>query len=129
MAMSASTHTISSSVKPRSESLFIFGIDQVFRGNIGCNSASALLTVRAVGEDFIRRVIPRRAVQIRMVPGIVWQALALQVGPVPCRHARRSLHQRRKPFRRRRKAAGVEIEQVERARKTLQLNLRRLDLG
>src|SRR3984957_15547931 len=129
MAISASTHTISSSVKPRSEALFIFGVDQVFGRNIGGKSAAAFLTIRAIGGDLIRRVISRCAVCVGMAPGIVRQDVALQVGSVPCCHARRALHQRREPLRRRRKAAGIEIEQVGRARKALQLNLRRLNLG
>src|SRR6202011_2765661 len=39
------------------------------------------------------------------------------------------LHQRGQAFRGRRKPAGIEVEQIECAAKTLQLNLRGLDLG
>src|SRR5580692_1557704 len=95
MAISASTHTISNRVKPRSETLFISCAGQVFDRDIGRDTASAFLTVRTVGDDVIGPSVARRAIHIRMVPGIVRQAAALQIGSVPGRHAGRTLHQSR----------------------------------
>src|SRR5580704_991567 len=76
IATSASTHTISSSVKPRSEVLFVLGIDQVLARNVGGQAASAFLAIRAIGDDFVRSVFARRAVDVRMIPGVIRQGVA-----------------------------------------------------
>src|SRR5579872_5785152 len=115
MAMSASTHTISNKVKPRSEALLIFGAGQVFDRDIGGKPASAFLAVGAVGHDVVRPALSGRTIQIRMVPGIVRQAAALQIGAVPSGDPRATLHQSGKTFRGGRKATGIEVKQVERA--------------
>src|SRR5580692_6910522 len=112
MAMSASTHTISSKVKPRSESSLILGIGHVVERNVGSNTAAAFLTIRSIRHDIVRSAFSGRAIQIGMAPGIVRHVAALEIRPVPCSDARRTLYQRRQAFRRRGKAASVEIKQI-----------------
>src|SRR6202162_1513989 len=127
-AIMASTHTISSRVKPRSATSLIFrGV--VFERNVGGNPAAAFLTVGSVGHDVIRATLSGRTIHVAVVPRIVGNVAALQIGSVPGGNARRLADQSRQSFCRGGKPAGVEIEQVERARKALQLNLGRLDLG
>src|SRR5580698_1179354 len=128
-AMMARTHTISSKVKPRSAPLFIFRTGQVVERNIGGYPAAPFLAIGAVRYDVIGSVLSWRPVHIAVVPGIVGDIAALEIGPVPGGDARRRPHQRGQAFRCRWKTAGVEIEQVERAPEALQLDLRRLDLG
>src|SRR5689334_9385483 len=94
-AMMASTHTISSKVKPRSPCSLIIG-GRSFERDVGCRTATAFLAVGAVGHDVIRSVFARRAVHIAMVPRIVGNVAALQIGPIPGGDARRSLDERRK---------------------------------
>src|SRR5216683_6303672 len=127
-AMIASTHTISSKVKPRCATLLIF-CGRAFERNVGSDPAAAFLAVGAIGHDVVGAVFARRAIQVDVAPGIVGNAATLQIGAVPGGHAWRALNQRGQSFGGRRKPAGVEIEQFQRARETLQLNLRRLDLG
>src|SRR5581483_6590080 len=111
--ISASTHTISNSVKPRWDALFtgalfILGIDQVLGRDIGGQSAAAFLAVGAVGNDFIGAVLARRAIDVGMVPGVVRQGVALEVRAVPGADARGARHQRAKALRGGRKEAGTE---------------------
>src|SRR5487761_2554524 len=63
-----------------------------------------------------------------MAPGIVRHVATLQIRPVPGSDTWRTLYQSRQAFRRRGKAAGVEIKQVECAGEALQLDFRSLDL-
>src|SRR5882724_123062 len=115
MAMSASTPTISSNVKPRSEVLLIFGAGQVFDRNVGRKPAATLLTIRSVGHDVIRSAFSRRAIHIRVAPGIVGHTATFEIWPIPGSDARGALYQGGEAFRSRGVAAGIEIEQVERA--------------
>src|SRR5713226_708085 len=127
MAMSASTHTISSKLKPRSAPSLIFRTGRVLGGNVGGKTAAAFLTIRAVGQDIVRAAISGRTIHIGVVPGIAGDVATFEIRPVPGSYARRPAHQRRQAFRRRGKPACIEIEQVERAAEALQLNLRGLD--
>src|SRR5882672_3146870 len=127
-AMMASTHTISSKVKPRSAASLIFR-GHAFERNVGRNPAAAFLAVGAVGHDVVGTVFAGRAVDVSVAPRIGRHAAALQIRSVPGRDAGRALYERRQSLGSRRKPAGVEIEQVERARETLQLDPGRLDLG
>src|SRR5712671_364761 len=126
-AMSASTHTISSKVKPRSAPSLIFRTGQVFDGNVGRKTAAAFLTIRSVGQDIVRAAVSGRTIHIGVVPGIAGDVTTFEIRSVPGRYARRPAHQRRQALRRRGKPARIEIEQVERAAEALQLNLRGLD--
>src|SRR3984885_2064201 len=128
-AMMASTHTISSKVKPRSAPSLIFRTGQVIERNVGGYPAAAFLAVGAVRYDVIGSVLPWRTVDVAVVPGIVGDVAALEIGPVPGSDAWRRPDQGCQAFRCRWKAAGIEIEQVERAAEALQLNLGCLDLG
>src|SRR3984885_5894035 len=129
MAMSAITPTISSSVKPPSESSLIPGTRHAVERDVGGDAAAAFLAVRTVRDDVVRPVLPRRAIHIRIVPGIVGDIAALQIGAIPGRDTRRAVNQSPESLGRRRKAAGFEIEQVERAGEALNLYLGGLDLG
>src|SRR5882724_5127784 len=110
-AMMASTHTISSKVKPRSAASLIFR-GRAFERNVGRDPAAAFLAVGAVGHDVVGAVFAGRTIDVDVAPGIVGNVAALQIRPVPGGYARRALHQRRQSFGSRRKPAGVEIEQV-----------------
>ena len=83
IAMIASTHTISSKVKPRSRGVTHFSHGHVFERNVGGDPAAAFLTVGSVGHDVIRPVLARRAIDVGVVPGIVGNVAALQIGSVP----------------------------------------------
>src|SRR5579864_2583470 len=126
MATSAMTHTISSSVKPSSPTLLIPGARHGVEREVGGGAAAALLPVRSQRDNVEGAVLARRAIDVGIVPGIVGNVAALQIGTVPGCNAGRGLDQRRQPLGRRGVAAGVEIEQVERAGKTLHLDLRGL---
>src|SRR5258706_3589798 len=128
MAMSASTHTISSSVKPRSAPSFIFCTGHVCDRNIGREAAATFLTIRSVGHNIVRAAVSGRAIQIGVVPRIVGDVATLEIRSVPGSYARCPANQRGQAFRRRWKPARIEIEQIERAAEALQLNLRGLDL-
>src|SRR3981081_3240042 len=70
-AMMAGTHTISSKAKPRSVLSFIFRTGDVFKRKVGCDAAAALLAVGSVGQNIVRAVLSRRAVQIGIIPRVV----------------------------------------------------------
>src|SRR5450631_1289599 len=123
----ASTHTISSRVKPRCAWLFIFCGGHVLDRNIRGDTAAALLAIGAIGHDVVRAAVSRRAIDVSVVPGIVGDVAALEIRTVPGGDTRRALDQGGQALRAGRKAAGIEEEQIERAAKTLQLDLRRLD--
>src|SRR6266404_7629548 len=126
-AMSASTYTISSRVKPRSFPSLIFRAGHVFDGNVGRQTAAAFLAIRSIGQDIVRATVSGRAIHIGVVPGIVGDVATLEIWSVPGRRARCPAHQRHQAFRRRGKPARIEIEQIERAAEALQLDLRGLD--
>src|SRR5215468_4921290 len=98
MAISASTHTISSRVKPRSESLLIFGAGQIFDGNVGRKPTSPFLAIRSVGHDVVRSAFTRRAIDVSVVPGIVRHGAAFEIRPVPGSDAWRALYQSGEAF-------------------------------
>src|SRR5580692_1206690 len=126
--MMASTHTISSRVKPRCRTLLIFRGGVVER-NVGGNPAATFLAVGPVGYNVIRTVLSGRTIYVTVVPRVLGDVAALQIRPVPGRNAWRLPDQCRQSFRGGGETAGIEIEQVERAREALQLDLCRLDLG
>src|SRR5262245_42934500 len=128
-AMMASTHTISSRVKPRCVTSFISGGCRLFEGNVGGIAAATLLAIGAIGDDVIRAMLAGRPIDVGVIPGIFRNIAALQVRPIPRGNAGRPLYQRGKSLRARRKSSGIEIKQVERAGEALQLDARGLDLG
>src|SRR5579863_3026416 len=93
MAISASTHTISSRVKPRCDALVISSAGQVFDRNIRRKAGAALLTVRSIRHDIVGPAFSGRAIQIGMVPGIVRDIAALEIWPVPASDTRGALYQ------------------------------------
>src|SRR5437660_5228825 len=127
MAMSASTHTISSNVKPRSAPSLIFCASHVLDGNVGRKTTAAFLAICSIGQDIVRSPISGRAVHIGVAPGIVGDVATLKVRSVPGSDPRCPANQRRQAFRRRGKPARIEVEEVERAAEALQLNFRGLD--
>ena len=90
--------------------------------------AAAFLAGRPERADIVRPVLSRRAVGIVVAPGIVRRRGGLEIGSVPARKARGLPNQRRQTLFGGRVAAGVEIEQVERAGDVLHLDLRGLTL-
>src|SRR6202022_4405806 len=78
--MMASTHRISISAKPRSPMCSARAA-----GNVGCGSTAALLTVRPERDDFVRRALARRTIDVAVSPGIVGHHAAPEIGPVPAR--------------------------------------------
>src|SRR5271170_357560 len=125
IAMIATTHTVSSSVNPSCAPTGLV----IGRGrNIGRHPGSTFDAVGTVRNDFIRTVLSGRAVQISLAPRIVRHAAALEVRSVPGGESAGRLDERGKPLRARRISPGIEIEQLERAREALDLDLRGLDL-
>src|SRR5262245_44343290 len=128
IAMSAIAHTISSSEKPVWPASFIPGTRHGVQRDIGGSAAAALPAIRAERHDVVGTALAGSAIDIGMVPWIGGDSAAPQVRPVPGVDPWRAANQRRKPLRRRRITAGVEIEQIQRAGEALQLDLCRLDL-
>src|ERR1700692_542930 len=96
-AMMGRAHTNSSRVKPRSATALIFR-SVVFERNIGGNPAAAFLTVGSVGHDIIRAMLSGRTIHVVVVPRIVGNVAALQIGSVPGGNARRLADQSRQSF-------------------------------
>src|SRR4051812_365139 len=119
IATIASTHTISSSVKPASA---------LPTRDVLSSARSSLCSVGAVRKNVVGPVLSRRAVHIRIAPWIGRHLAALQVGPVPRIDAAGTLYQRGETFGAVRIAAGVKEEEVKRAREAFDLDARRLDL-
>src|SRR6202521_3313334 len=95
MAMSASTHTISSKVKPRSAPSLIFRTGHVFDRNVGRKTAAALLTIRTIRQDFVRSAFSGRTIHVGVAPGIVGDVAALEIRSIPGSYTRCPAHQRR----------------------------------
>src|SRR6266853_127455 len=113
MAMMAMTPIISRRVNPSWPLTLSLGA----RGrNIGRRPGSALLPVCPVRDDFIRAAFSRRAIDVRLAPGVVRHVAAFQIGTIPCRQTGGGLDERGQPLRGGRVAPGVEVEQIERAR-------------
>src|ERR1700753_4079163 len=96
-AMMASTHTISSKVKPRWPASLIALLvlrRGAFQRDVGGDTGAAFLTVGAVRHDVVRAVRAGRTVDIPVVPGIVGNVAAPQIRPVPGSDARCRPHQR-----------------------------------
>src|SRR6476469_791682 len=127
-AMMASTHTISSKVKPRCVVSFILGGRRLFEGNVRRGPAATLLTIGPIGDNVIGLVFAGRPIDVWVAPGIARHVAAFQIRAIPRGHSGRAPDKRGKPLRRGREPAGVEIKQIERARETLQLNTCGLDL-
>src|SRR4051812_23644318 len=119
IATIASTHTISSSVKPASA---------LPARNVLSSARSSLCPVGAVRKNVVGPVLSRRAVHIRIAPRIGRHLAAFQIWPVPRIDAAGALHQRAETLGAVRITAGVEEEEVERAREAFDLDARRLDL-
>src|SRR3954463_9341526 len=119
IATIASTHTISSSVKPASA---------LPARDVLSSARSSLCSVGAVRKNVVGPVLSRRAVHIRIAPWIGRYLAAFQVGPVPGIDAAGTLYQRGETLGSVRITAGVEEEEVERAREALDLDTGRLDL-
>src|SRR4051794_38593874 len=97
-------------------------------GNIGCRSTAAFLSVGPERDDFVRRALARRAIEIAMAPGVVWDHAAPQVRSVPARRVI-GARQRGETLAGIRVPPEVEIIQIERAGKTFDLDLGGLGLG
>src|SRR5690349_23038509 len=95
MATIAMTQTISRSVKPASDSALLF----IVRGrDIGGRAGAALLPIGAVGDDLIEAAFGRRSIDVGLAPRIIRHVAALEIRPVPSRHAVDRLHQRLQAF-------------------------------
>src|ERR1700722_3246951 len=94
-AMMASTHTISSKVKPRCPGSVIL-CGRALERDVGRGPAAAFLAIGSIGHDVIRAVLAGRTIQIAVVPGIVGKAAAPQIGTVPGANAGRLPDQRPK---------------------------------
>src|ERR1700755_1416735 len=114
--MMASTHRISISAKPRSPLRSARAA-----GNIGCRSTAAFLSVGPERDDFVRRALARRSIDIAMAPRIVGNHAAPQVGSVPARRVI-GARQRGETLAGVRVSSEVEIIQIERAGKTFDLD-------
>src|SRR6476659_6565430 len=123
-AMMASAHTTSMSVKPPSLALR----SARPAGDVGGCAGAAFIAVRAIGHDVISAVLSGRTIDVRLSPRVIRHAAALEIGAVPGRNVAGRADQRHQAFRGGRIAAGVEVEQVERAREALDLDLGGLDL-
>src|SRR5215831_21046055 len=122
--MIASTQTISSRTTPSS------AVTKSARPalNVRRRAGAALLAVRAVRDDVIGAVLAWRSVDVSVPPGIIGNEARAQIRPVPGIDAAGALRQGGETFARGRIAAGIEIEQVERAREALHLDAGGLDL-
>src|SRR5258705_6582540 len=121
--MIASTHRISISAKPRWP-----GCSARAAGNVGCRSTAALLTVRPERDDFVRRALARRTIDIVVSPGIVGHYAAAEIRPVPARRVV-AARQCAEAFAGVGITSEVKIIKVERAGKAFDLDFRRLGLG
>src|SRR5258708_12146364 len=108
-AMMASTHTISSKVKPRSAASLIFR-GHAFERNVGRDPAAAFLAVGAVGHDVVRTVFAGRAVDVSAAPRISRHAAALHIRSVPGPDAARAPYARRPSLGGPRKPAPLAIQ-------------------
>src|SRR5258708_28092232 len=124
MPMMASTQMISISAKPASPRPVSAGAG----GNIGCRSTAALLTVGAKRDDFVGRVLARRAIDVAVAPGIVGHYAAAQIRSIPARCIV-AARKRGQPFTAVGIAPEVEIIEIERAGEAFDLDLRCLYLG
>src|SRR5262249_53184035 len=122
--MTASTQTISSRTTPSS------AVKKSARPalNVRRRAGAALLAVRAVRDDVIGSMLAGRSVDVGAPPRIVGNGAGPQVRAVPGIDPAGPLGQRAEAFAGRRIAAGIEIEQIERAREALDLDARGLDL-
>src|SRR4051812_38027874 len=114
MPMMASTQRISIMAKPRSPRSF----SARAADNIGCCTTAAFLTVGAEGNDFVRRALARRTIDVAVAPGIVGHHAATQIGAVPAGGVI-AARQRGKAFVGIGETSEVEVIQIERAGKTL----------
>src|SRR5689334_8033969 len=96
--------------------------------NVRRRAGAALLAVRAVRDDVVRSMLAGRAVDVGAAPGVGGNLTGPQVRPVPGVDAAGPRGQRGEAFAGGRIAAGIEIEQVERAREALDLDAGGLDL-
>src|SRR5712691_10630339 len=90
IAMMATTQTTSRRVKPRC------AVRRSLRpaDDIGRRARATFLPVRAVGDDVIRSVLARRAIEIGVSPRILGDRAALQIRPVPRAQPARALRER-----------------------------------
>src|SRR5438105_15891172 len=110
--MMASTHTISIRVKPASP----LASSARPAGDVGRGTGPAFLPVSRIGDDVIAPVLSRRAIDVRVAPGIERNQPTFEIWPVPGGRAARALHQRGQALGRVRITADVEEIEVERAR-------------
>src|SRR5512146_1742024 len=118
----ASTTTTSISVKPRCREASLPVRDILV---LACPAR------RAIGAEAVKiivAVIARNLVEIGAPPGIGWNTLLLEIGPVPAIEARRMLDQCFEPFGLRRVAPHIEAEQIECAGEVLDLDMRGIGL-
>src|SRR6185295_6681744 len=123
IATIATTQTTSSKVNPSVPLPSALPARDVLPG-----AGATFCSIRTIGKDVVCAVLPRRAIDIRVAPGIGRDGAAFQVGSVPGRDVAGAAHQGGQALRAVRIAAGVEKEQVERAGEAFDLDLGRLGL-
>src|SRR3954464_13053081 len=89
--------------------------------DVGCRSTAAFLTVRSERDDIVGRARARRAIDIDVTPGIVRPHPPAQIRPVPAGLIV-AARQPGEALIRGRIAAEIEVVEIERARKTLDLD-------
>src|SRR3954447_19543327 len=96
--------------------------------DVGCRSTAAFLSVGAERDDLVRRALARRTIDIAMAPRIVRNHAAPQIRSVPARRVV-GARQRGETLAGVRISSEVEIIQIERARKTFDLDFCGFGLG
>src|SRR4051794_22242415 len=127
--MMASTHSISISAKPAaplSRGRRAMASART-AGDVAGRSTAAFLSVGAERDDVVRRALAGRAIDIAMAPRVVRDHAAAQVRAVPALRVGRP-RQRGKTLGGGRIASKVEIVEVQRAGKALDLDPGRLRL-
>src|SRR5262249_49724794 len=96
--------------------------------DICCCSCATFLPVRPVRDNVVDAMLTGRAIGIWLAPWISGNASALEIRTVPRAETAAALHQGRQPLRTQGISSGIEVEEVERAREALDLDLGGLHL-
>src|SRR4029077_10461214 len=91
-------------------------------GNIGCCTGAAFLSICTIGQNVVRSVLPRRAVDVELPPRVFRNHIAFQIRAAPTGDAARALHQCLETFRARRILSGIKRIEIEGARQAFDLN-------
>src|SRR5438270_3918458 len=128
--MMASTHRISISAKPaaplsRGRRAMVLARAA---SDVAGRSTAAFLSVGAERDDFVGRALARRTIDIAVTPRVVRHHAAAQIGAIPALRVGRP-RQRGKALGGARIPPEVEIVEIQRAGKALDLDLGSLGLG